>query len=62
MYVYYCHIINLPNLRYVPFIFQRNDTPENDMVYVRCKENVILNLLNLKRKAEAGLLYIPFCE
>ncbi|XP_022344302.2 TPR repeat-containing protein DDB_G0287407-like [Crassostrea virginica] len=43
-------------------IYKRNDTPENDMFYVRCRENIILHMIELKRRADADELYTSLFE
>ena len=32
------------------------------MYYVRCRENVILHMIDLKRRADAVELYISLCK
>ncbi|XP_061197939.1 TPR repeat-containing protein DDB_G0287407-like [Saccostrea echinata] len=43
-------------------IYKESGTPENDIYYTRCRENVIVNLINLKKMADAVELYLPFFE
>ncbi|XP_062578941.1 TPR repeat-containing protein DDB_G0287407-like isoform X2 [Saccostrea cucullata] len=43
-------------------IYRESGTPENDVNYARCRENIILNLINSNRMADVVELYIPFFE